>query len=390
MLASLQGVSDLVEEAKLGTAYVGLDGLEAMYGGEAWLAAALLNAVLQDLTPRVGVGGAKFPAYVAARTARPLVAARVSEDVAGFLSPHAIDLLPVSPTVREELRNFGPHTLGDVAAMKAEALIDRLGQPRQRAWELSNGIDVRPLVPLKQEESVAEHIALPFASASMELLLTAVDNLLSRAYARPGMQGRYAGGVVMECVLYRAQPWRKEFRFKQAVGDWRQVSRIVRGRLESDHPQAPVEELTLELSGITGESGTQLSLLADVRGDQERRLAGAERQLQAWTGGKPALYRWRRWRPGTRPRRCGPCGCPSSLRAPARCGPCRCRPRWRCRRDRRANRRRCCWGSGGPRRFRMTTAKTPEPGSRFRLPDPPEREPVDIPDRQFRVDPPPP
>ena len=108
-----------------------------------------------------------------------------------------------------------------------------------RAWELSNGIDVRPLVPLKQEESVAEHIALPFASASMELLLTAVDNLLSRAYARPGMQGRYAGGVVMECVLYRAQPWRKEFRFKQAVGDWRQVSRIVRGRLESDHPQGP-------------------------------------------------------------------------------------------------------------------------------------------------------
>ena len=168
----------------------------------------------------MGVGGAKFPAYVAARTARPLVAARVSEDVAGFLSPHAIDLLPVSPTVREELRNFGQHTLGDVAAMKAEALIDRLGQPRQRAWELSNGIDVRPLVPLKQEESVAEHLALPFASGSMELLLTAMDTLLSRAYARHGMQARYAGGVVLECVLYRAHPWRKEFRFKQAVGDW--------------------------------------------------------------------------------------------------------------------------------------------------------------------------
>ena len=97
MLASLQGVSDRVERAELGIAYVGLDGLEAMYGGEARLVAALLNAVPQDLTPRVGVGDAKFPAYVAARAARPLGAVWVPQDVAGFLSPHAIDLLPVPP-----------------------------------------------------------------------------------------------------------------------------------------------------------------------------------------------------------------------------------------------------------------------------------------------------
>ena len=94
MLASLQGVSDRVEGAELGTAYVGLDGLEAMYGGEARLVAALLNAVPQDLSPRVGVGDAKFPAYVAARAARPLGTVRVPQDVAGFLSSHPVDFLP--------------------------------------------------------------------------------------------------------------------------------------------------------------------------------------------------------------------------------------------------------------------------------------------------------
>ena len=35
----------------------------------------------------------------------------------------------------------------------------------------------------------------------------------------------------------------------------------------------------------------QLSLLSDLRGDRERRLAQAERQLQARTDGKPALHR---------------------------------------------------------------------------------------------------
>ena len=46
--------SPLVEKAEAGCAYVGLDGLEAMYGGEARLVSSLLQAVPDDLNPRVG------------------------------------------------------------------------------------------------------------------------------------------------------------------------------------------------------------------------------------------------------------------------------------------------------------------------------------------------
>ena len=45
MLLSLQEVGDRVEGAGLGTAYVRLDGLEALYGGEDPLVTALMNAV---------------------------------------------------------------------------------------------------------------------------------------------------------------------------------------------------------------------------------------------------------------------------------------------------------------------------------------------------------
>ena len=291
MLTSLQGVSDRVEGAELGTVYVGLDGLEELYGGETRLVTALLNAVPQELTPRAGVGESKFPAFVAARSSRPLGAARVPQDAAGFLAPQPVDLLPIPVSVREELHRLGLHTLGDVASMNVETLADRFGTPGQRAWELSLGIDDDPLVPMKHEESIIEHTTLPFPSALMELLLAAVDTLLRRAYAQPRMRGSYAGGAALECILYRAHPWEKDFRFRQAAGDWQRASRIIRGQLEADHPQAPVEEVTLALSRLTGESGMQLSLLSDLRGDRERRLAEAERQLQARTGGRPALYR---------------------------------------------------------------------------------------------------
>ena len=100
VLASLQGISDRVEGSELGTAYVRLDGLERLYGGEARLVNALLNAVPQDLAPRAGVAEAKFPAFVAARTSGPLRATRVPIDAVSFLAPHPVDLLPYPPTLK--------------------------------------------------------------------------------------------------------------------------------------------------------------------------------------------------------------------------------------------------------------------------------------------------
>lgn len=291
VLESLQGVSDRVEEAEVGTAYVGLDGLEALYGGEARMVNTLLNAVPQDLGPRAGVGDGKFPAYVAAQTSASLGATKVPPDVAGFLAPQPVDLLPIPQGTRMELHRFGLHTLGEVAALTVDAMASRFGPDGLRAWELAQGIDDTPLVPRRYRETVSEHTALPIVSASLDLMLAGVDTLLRRAYAQPRMRGRYAGGSALECALHRAAPWERSFHFKQAVGDWREASRILRGQLEAEHPWGAVEEITLALSGLTGESGTQMVLLTDLRGDRERRLALAERQLQARMGGRPVLHR---------------------------------------------------------------------------------------------------
>ena len=62
-----------------------------------------------------------------------------------------------------------------------------------------------------------EHTALPIASASLELLAVAVEALLRRAYAQPRMRGRYAGGPALECALYRALSWERDFRLDKAT-----------------------------------------------------------------------------------------------------------------------------------------------------------------------------
>ena len=291
LLDALGEVSDRVEGAQLGRAYVGLDGLEAMHGGEWPMLDALQAALPERFQPRIGLGPNPFTAFVAARTRRSAGLSRTPGDPAAWLAPHSLDLLPLASDLLEDLRRLGWRTLGEIAAQEPDALLDRFGREGRRAWELASGIDERPLRPRVAEESVSETLSLPAGANSLELLRVAVDTLLTRVFAQPGMQGRYAGTATLTCESEDAPDWRRDFHFKQRAGDWRRAAEIIKARLETEHPSAPVEAMTIELSQISGATGTQLSLFPDRRADQERSLLETERQLRTRLGGKPALQR---------------------------------------------------------------------------------------------------
>ena len=298
VLTALQGISDRVEDAgpglnslTLGVAYVALDGLESMYGGEERLVLALLNSIPQYLAPRAGIGQGKFPAMVAARSSDSpslfacemgfqVHARKVPPDAAAFLSPRPVALLPVSENTISALHRFGLHTLGQVAAMDVDRLVDQFGREGEWIWELANGRDDRALVPLEYEETVTEETSLPFSSTSLEMLLVASDTLLRRAYARPVMRGRYAGRASLECPVFGSAPWERTVNFQESVGRWERAAFIVRSRLEAEPPEVPVDGLSVTLSGFTGESGLQIGLLPDVREDRRGRIMEAERRLQ--------------------------------------------------------------------------------------------------------------
>ena len=73
---------------------------------------------------------------------------------------------------------------------------------------------------------------------------------------RPAPDARPAcgKGCALSCILFRAPPWEKAVHFKQAVGSRERASFIIKGQMESDHPPAPVEEMTLVLSDFSGGS----------------------------------------------------------------------------------------------------------------------------------------
>ncbi len=291
MLTALQRVSDRVEGSDLGTAYVRLDGLEGLYHGEAGAVSALMNALPPHLAPRIGVADAKFPAMVAARICEPRRAFKVPDDVKAFLGPRSIDLLPISVDVKREMRQLGLHTMGAVASMSRHMLTDRFGHSGGRAWDLCNGSDDSPVVPMAAEEPIVEHISLPFPSSSIQTLFAAVDTLLKRGYARREMKGRCVSKADLRCSAYGASPWDKPVAFKQPAGTWERASLAVKGRVQLDPPAIPVEDVTLALSGFTGESGVQMGLLDGVKEGRERQVVEVDRRLRSREGGSYALYK---------------------------------------------------------------------------------------------------
>jgi DNA polymerase-4 len=291
VVGALQGVSDRVEAAELGIAYVRIDGLEAIYGGEAKLVCALLNAIPGYLRPRIGIASGKFPSLIAALRSEANGATQAPDDLASFLKPLPVGLLPVPPETRARLGHFGLRRVGDVSALGPRVLQDQFGHEGLRLWGLCSGIDRSPLVPLKYQEAVTEYISLPFYSTSLEMLIVALDTLLKRAYARPQMRDRLASRVSIQCGVLNGPEWVKTVTFKQGVGSLDRASYIVKSRLEASPPQVPIEDVTLTLSEFTNESGVQLGLLRDIRENNQRRLVEVERQLQLRRKGEHALHR---------------------------------------------------------------------------------------------------
>ncbi len=291
VIEALLQVGDRVEPAELGTAYARIDGLELLYGGEKAVAAALLDAVPMHLGARVGVGGSKFASYIAARTTSAPGVAVCPSDTVGFLAPLPIKLLPLSDELKNSLRGFGVHSMGEVASLSRDMLIDRFGREGRLAWELCRGIDDRPVVPIKQEAAIVEYASLPFASTSIELLLTTVDILMQRAYSRPQLRHRLASAANLTSTVTGGMPWTQSVRFKDPVGDWKSASQLVKDRIEAHSPDAPVEDLTLTIGDIRAESGRQLGLLEDVRDRKPDRIADMDRKLRARMQSVPVLHR---------------------------------------------------------------------------------------------------
>jgi len=127
--------------------------------GTRWEMAVKLRQRIREelrLPASAGIAEVKFAAKVASDLAKPDGQREVPAGATReFLAPLPVwRLWGVGPKTEEHLSRLGLKTIGDLAQRELSWLVARLGSGGQHLWELSQGVDSRPVVADREAKSV--------------------------------------------------------------------------------------------------------------------------------------------------------------------------------------------------------------------------------------------
>ena len=288
LVEAAEAVSPLVEEASPGVVFADLRGLEGLYPRPGELEQALLAGAPPQLAPRLGVAGTRFSAYAAAHAAsRGGKWLRVADEQArAFLAPLPAEWLPLGTAEHGWLRLLGLETLGDLAALPRHAVEAQFGPAGGLAWLAARGEDPAPLRPREFRERVQEVAQAQPPLVSREAVERTVEQLLGRALRQPQLRRRFVRVVRMQATSEDDQAWQRTRVLKEPTSDRARLWTAIRPSLEAAALPGPIAELTLELGGLTAESGRQPGLF---RGYARRReqLDEMARHLKVRYGQSP-------------------------------------------------------------------------------------------------------
>lgn len=265
----LRGWSPVVEcSAERGRMFVGVDGLERLYGPPERQIAGL-RARLEALSPwlaasaRIGCAPGKFAAWVAARSAEPARSAESARsagsgrpgaavcvapaDLAAFLAPQPVDVLPVSPRMVERLKRLGVGRLAGIVRMPEPALVSQFGADGRRALAWARGMRIDRVRPEAPARPIRVALDFPSPIGQLELLHAALDRLIGRALEHPRRRGKSVRGLRVSASLEDGGSWSIRAIAREPTSEPERLGAFLRSRIALDRPRRAVETLRLEL-----------------------------------------------------------------------------------------------------------------------------------------------
>jgi protein ImuB len=310
-LRQLEGLGAAVEASAPGETFFATEPLHEMYGpalGGRGATEAVLAKARRALgtTAKLGAGPNRLCAREAASRMRARRAAIVVGDGA------AARLLAEMPVAslrgllhrprgdgREEagaamaeancidsLERLGVFTLGELAALPAEAVSDRFGRVGLRALSLARGGE-EPLRPRKPGESVQCRLELPEAASGPQLE-HALGLLIDRLLAHPARGARTIRRLRLAAKLAAGGGWHVEVPMRSASSSADRLRLALSPRL-AELP-GPATWLGLSATELGPPAGEQRSLEASPSEERRGRIVEAVRQARA-AAGRDALLR---------------------------------------------------------------------------------------------------
>jgi protein ImuB len=255
MLDVLTELTPVVEPAGRGRVFLGMDGLERLYGPPLHQAERALHVLFRVFpaplvaSTRAGTAPGKFGAWVAAASGRPGIPTVVQDgELVPFLAACPVGALPVDPLVIQRLERLGVATLGELARLPEPALVAQFGEEGRSALAWATGRRIDPVRPWHRPRPIRVSLDFPVPVGVTETLHGALDRLAERALSRPARRGRSVTAVRLGAHLEGGGSWFVEAVLREPTAQLRKIASPLRGKMALSPPPRAVETLLLELT----------------------------------------------------------------------------------------------------------------------------------------------
>ena len=257
VLDALDAVSPLVDDARLGLAFLDMRGIAGT--PSQWMAQVRGIVAPFGLPLRLGAGANKIAARAAAHRADGSACAPDGERA--LLAPMGLSLLDIDPKVTQRLRLLGIERLGDLARLPHGPFVRRFGPQAARWHELANGIDRTPFVPRAHAAAIEASTFGEGCAEDEAQVIFALRVLLTRIAADLERCGKRAGALSLDVELDDAHTRRFEVPLASPTAQERAMLDVVRAKLEGVSFSAPIVGLRVRAGGLE-EGGEALGLLS--------------------------------------------------------------------------------------------------------------------------------
>ena len=255
---------------------------------ELTIASSLLKEIPIAFNPRIGLAESKFPAYVTAITSNAHQATQIPIDIPNFFAKLPVTLLPISSNKTTQLKIFGLNTMGQLAKIPLGSLQAQFGTEGKLAWELCNGIDDRPLIPMQNMNPIMQSVTFPAPVTTFSIIIPALSTLLKKLFASAELKGKYIRSIAIEAIILNCTDWYRKIVFKNPVNSAEKAMFALKNSMDTIKFPGPIEGLQISATEISYEAGIQRSMLADVR--KHDQLKETLAQLEARLRIKPPIY----------------------------------------------------------------------------------------------------
>lgn len=157
--------SDTIEPLSLDEAFIDVTDSPHFQGSATLIANEIRRRIFQEtsLTASAGVAPNKFLAKVASDIQKPDGLTVIPPDkIAAFVRTLPVARIPgVGPVTQERMKTLGINTCNDLQRRTPEELMRHFGNSAQRLFELSHGIDDRPVRTERTPKSVSTENTYP-------------------------------------------------------------------------------------------------------------------------------------------------------------------------------------------------------------------------------------